>query len=77
MTKLLNNIWLLLVCLFIIAISTIGMVVLSLHLMSKPSTFAFVMGLASLLLTIFSASFWNMLIFKQIIKIIKNKLNKN
>jgi hypothetical protein len=76
-TKIKNNIWLLLICIFIITISAIGMVMVSLHLMSQPSTVTFVLGLTILLLTIFSSSYYSVIILECAINYFKNKLNKN
>lgn len=75
-TKIKNNIWLLLICLFIITISTVGIVIVSLQLMSQPSTISFVLGLSILLMTIFSSCYWNMIVIECAFKILKKQIKK-
>jgi drug/metabolite transporter (DMT)-like permease len=74
--KLKNNIWFLLIAFFIITALAFNVVIISLRVISKPSSGLLILGALVLFLTITSYSFWTFAIAKQIIKIIKNKLNK-
>jgi hypothetical protein len=74
--KLLNSIWFLLIAFFIITVLAYNAVILSLRVISKPSSGLLIVGAFVFFLTIISYGFWTITITQQIIKIIKNKLKQ-